>query len=388
MTRTILLLAPLFVDYVRALSAPPVFSCDLTLAPEQRWVGALDLLAAQSSFEESWQQAFAFHNASLFNGLGADQWASLADALTAFYPDQAAELRGLSGEFLRVYGQVVTFEYLAAWVYFHELAHTDLAVGAAAVRPECTGLLVQDEVGLISIGGKGRSRYFHGRACEPDVLCVPRDVSQAGEVVHGANMDQSPEAVRRLTLKVRFVDRNGVRFQGVDWYWFTTGVTRALAAGLASVQENWRTTSPVPTLGQVMTLIEAGEATPQVFVFRAALLNATAAGRQRTNNNFEALVAALSTVPLAAPFYVVVAGTRPGEGAILTRNETGIDGPDADATQDRAEVAVSASGVAYPRLPASGAGSLVQTNYDWWWVHAWSFVERHLFLFFFRCKPA
>jgi N-acylethanolamine-hydrolysing acid amidase len=129
-----------------ALSAPPVFTVDLTVPPEERWVGALDLISAGSTFEESWLPAFAYHNSSLFNGLASDEWATLAAALTAAYPSQAAELHGLSCEFLRVYGQVVTFEYLAGWVYFHELAHSDLAIEAAVARPECTGLLVQDEV--------------------------------------------------------------------------------------------------------------------------------------------------------------------------------------------------------------------------------------------------
>jgi len=60
-------------------------------------------------------------------------------------------------------------------------------------------------------------------------------------VLHVANMDQSPTAVRNLTLDVTFHHADGsVSHRGVDWYWFTTGVSRTVKAGLASLQENWR----------------------------------------------------------------------------------------------------------------------------------------------------
>ena len=55
--------------------------------------------------------------------------------------------------------------------YFHELAHTELQqdAGRGAVRRECTGLVLQDS---------------------------------AGAVWHSGNMDQSPPAVRNVTLQV------------------------------------------------------------------------------------------------------------------------------------------------------------------------------------------
>ena len=39
------------------------------------------------------------------------------------------------------------------------------------------------------------------------------------EPIHGSNMDQSPEAVRNVTLRVTFVNGSGTPvFEGVDWY--------------------------------------------------------------------------------------------------------------------------------------------------------------------------
>jgi len=242
-------------------------------------------------------------------------------------------------------------------VYFHELAHSSLATAASQVRPECTGILVQGT----------------GSGSGPNV-------------VHAANMDQSPEEVRALTLHVRFInsssmnatssdDDDGFLFQGVDWYWFTTGLTRAVKGNLASLQENWRSSETPLDVSAVFDDIKAG-VVPQVFVFRATLLStdATIVG------SFNQLLNHLATVRIAAPFYIVVAGVALGEGAVLTRNETGVVGPpggcgsiavghsESDSADDDNEASPYWwNGCEVPRLAADGSVSfVVQTNYDWW----------------------
>jgi hypothetical protein len=90
---------------------------------------------------------------------------------------------------MSVCGELVSYEYLCGWVYYHELAHTDLVESLSAIQPstrECTGLLVQEQ--------------------------------NAGRVLHAANMDQSPGDVRNITLQVQFVSKGIVLAQGVDWY--------------------------------------------------------------------------------------------------------------------------------------------------------------------------
>ena len=159
------------VPALLATSMPPTFVLDLSAPAESRWVGALALVAAEHSWDDSWQIIFAEHNATLFDRLNASAFAALGAALDAHYPTHAAELRGIAKDFGAVYKRSVSYEYLAAWVYFHELAHSDLLASRAAGR-ECTGIVAQDA---------------------------------QGSVHHIANMDQSPEAVRNVTLAVRFV---------------------------------------------------------------------------------------------------------------------------------------------------------------------------------------
>ena len=118
-------IAALLLLRASGTAVPPTFTVDLTLPPEQRWVGALELLP--HSWDESWAPIFAYHNATLFDALPDGTLAALARALDAHYPEHAAELRGLARSFGRVYpGRSVSYEYLAGWVYFHELAHTDV----------------------------------------------------------------------------------------------------------------------------------------------------------------------------------------------------------------------------------------------------------------------
>lgn len=291
-----------------SLSAPPSFTLDLDLPPRQRWRGALSKVLSTHSFEDSFLPVFAEHNLTLFQRLPATAWPVLTASIEKFWPEQADELRGISDEFV-AHGHQVSYEYLAGWVWFHELAHSS-ALHAAPGHPffdrECTALLAH---------------------------------SEAGATLHVGNMDQSPPAVRNATLRVRFVRGGATLFEGVDWYWFTTGLSRVVRKGVASLQENWRTSKTPTPLATMLERIAAGpsRATPQMFIFRAVLAVPTPLP-------YDALVAHLTHVPLAAPFYVVIGGPR-GAGAILARNESGSEGVD---------------------TLSSTAPWLVQTNYDRW----------------------
>ena len=96
-------------------------------------------------------------------------------------------------------------------------------------------------------------------------------------------------------------------FQGADWYWFTTGVTRAVRKGLVSLQENWRYAS-IEGVGKafnsVFRDIESG-VVPQTWVFRHTLTDPTP--------DFETLLLELSSNHLAAPYYIGMAGVNPNE---------------------------------------------------------------------------
>ncbi|KAK3288405.1 hypothetical protein CYMTET_4115 [Cymbomonas tetramitiformis] len=291
---------------------PPAFTVSLDLPARERWIGAVDLVLTHHTFGESFGAVFAEHNNTLFSDLTPDHYNELANSMRKYYPEQSDELEGISQSF-RTAGYIVTFEYLSAWVYFHELAHTELA--DPTFSRECTGIVTQD-------------RY--------------------GNLVHGRNMDQVPQAARNITLHLTFEKYQAVQFEAVDWYWFTTGVVTAVKRNLVSVQENWRfVASPLSSV-DVLSKISSGTV-PQVFVFRTLLLSTMdASGPLRNASNpgqsFTDAIDFLKAIPLAAPYYVIVAGKRSPDAAIITRSAEAVD----DITW----------------LDSASDWLLVQTNYD------------------------
>jgi len=105
------------------LAAPPTWTVNLSAPAAERWRGALSLIP--HSWEDSWAQIFEAHNTSLYSHVNTEQWAQLAAAMRQNYPEQAEELTGIQADFAAG-GHAVSFEYLVGWVYFHELAHSDL----------------------------------------------------------------------------------------------------------------------------------------------------------------------------------------------------------------------------------------------------------------------
>ena len=274
-----------FFYVASTLELPPRFVLDLGKPPQQRWEGALDLILSKHPFEESFLPVFQEHNKSLFNHLGPSDFKSLGEAVTKHFPETAGELQGIASNFGR-HGYEVSFQYLSAWLYFHELAHSDI-VGEMETR-ECTGIVAEN---------------------------------QDGHIVQLANMDQSPLAARNLTLRVQVIGAAGTfLFEGVDWYTLlSTGVSRAVKRGVASVQENWRTTE-VRQLKDVMADIQSGVIS-QMLVFRRAFESSQI-------RSFEDFVANVSSTRLAAPFYIVAGGTEASQGVAIARNLNGSDRTD------------------------------------------------------------
>jgi len=215
--------------------------------------------------------------------------------------------------------------------YFHELAHTDLQSATPTLGQECTAIVAQDATGA---------------------------------VLHGGNMDQSPASVRNVTLQLEFHDalsigqgRKQPLFRAVDWYWFTTGATRAVRKSVASLQENWRSVALRPH-AEVFAEIKRG-ILPQVWVFRHAL-------QTQPPPSWTQLLHTLSTTPLAAPFYIAAAGPGPGQGTIITRNLTGAIQVSTLSPPTRA---LGGEGEKTGREGEKGGDSeatwfLAQTNYD------------------------
>eukprot|EP00040_Diaphanoeca_grandis_P013583 m.68748 g.68748 ORF g.68748 m.68748 type:complete len:422 (+) comp23988_c0_seq1:257-1522(+) len=303
---------------VWSVETPPQFRLDTAQPPEHRWDGAVKAVLDVHAWDTGFGPSFAAHNASLFSHLPAEAFDVMVLALETYFPVNAAELQGIARQFGEL-GYPVSYPYLAAWVYYHELAHTDAASPGyrAHASKECTGIVTRS----------------------PD-----------GSVTHAGNMDQGPEAVRNVTLQVEFTHNDELVFSGVDWYWFTTGVTRAVRKGVASFQENWRTLGVQP-LNDTLAHIAQG-AVPQVFVFRAILTNNFSSIRcdepAVNATPFTAAIACARQVPLAAPFYIVASGFGGDhdEGVIITRSTGAVD----------SEVWLG-SNTTHPDF-------IVQTNYD------------------------
>ena len=169
---------------VLGLEAPPAFVLDLSKPPISRWKGAVEKVLKRHPYEYSFGLVFRNH-APLFDVLTAAQRSGISSAVQIHYPDTAAELMGISHEFAALGHEDVTFEYLTLWLYFHEIAHTELHQYAGIDTRECTAVVAE---------------------------------SAAGVMFHGGNMDQLPSAVRNLTLRVKFIDGAGkIVFEGVAW---------------------------------------------------------------------------------------------------------------------------------------------------------------------------
>jgi hypothetical protein len=286
-------------------STPPTFTLDLARAPEDRWTGVMDLFEAPP--QETWIPIFAYHNRSLFHRLTPRDFAFIANAVSQQFPEQAGELRSMSREFSRI-GFRVSFEYLCAWAYSHELGHMPRAPPAAD-RRDCTAIVSQDV---------------------------------QGGMHHVGLMDQDPIEIRWVVIHARIVRGGALLCEGSDWYWFTTGMTRMVRRGVATLQENWRTGAVDVARSVVFRDIGEG-VVPQSWAFRQALTTAAL-------DAFEPLLTHLAVMRLGAPYYVAVTGAHPSQAAVFARSN--VDEPG------------TVTGPGIERL--NGTWYLVQANDDRW----------------------
>lgn len=306
--RTALLLA-LRAVVAAASSKPPLFVVDLSKPAERRWDGAVAMIIDRHSYFHSFEQVFATHNRTLFNWVTPQQWSAMGQAVRRHYPEAASELSGIAAQFAELGLPEVSYEYMVGWLYFHELLHSDINH-----KPDKHSKALMDSNSIMD--------SIEGFLEEPKE-CTGVLIQMAdGSVIQGANMDQRPYAGRNLTLQVRFVDELGETvFEGVDFYaLLSTGLSRAVRKGLASVQENWRHGERRPG-ADVIQDIEDGVVS-QMLVFRHAFVSAHRAAKAGSPATFGGFLWMLSHVRLAAPFFVVTAGPDRGQGVIIARNLT------------------------------------------------------------------
>lgn len=280
MKRFFFLSVLVYIRTSKAFSAPPEFLLDLSKTPHERWQGAVGLILQQNSFESSFGATFASHNDSLFKNINSSTYEIISSSVEKYFPEMADELRGISEDFLS-HGYDVSFSYLAAWSWFHELAHTELATELLQHSKSCTAIIAQDV---------------------------------NGNIVHGRNMDQSPLEVRNITLRIEVVNGSAQVLTAIDWYWFSGGFMTAVKRGVASVQENWRV-ELIPAIS-VLEAIQANRATPQILAFRNALIPSTVT----TFDQVAATLCGTQALSFAAPEYIAIGGIRSGEGLVCARD--------------------------------------------------------------------
>ena len=157
---------------------------------------------------------------------------------------------------------------------------------------------------MSSINGWRRRSIAHALHCSRGILRTDDPRGQHGPVLKASV----------AALRVRCVDGSGgLKFQGVDWYWFTSSVTRAVRAA-------WR---PCGRTGEpILRRRRSQDARPHPHrPPRPPRLGVPQAPPDGAAAPFSALSSHLATVPLAAPCYAVAAGPS-GEGVVFSRNET------------------------------------------------------------------
>lgn len=186
----VLLILALALPGALGVISPPHAVIDLDEAPRQRMVPAVEALLSVTPFSSSFAPVFAHYNQSLFDSIGTDRMRDLLSWMDTHYPDTAEEIRGVASALCshpNGSSSTVSPEYLAAWTWFHELAHTSACSLPAAQMRACTAYLAKDE---------------------------------GGGVVHGRNMDQQPPEARYLTVSLDLRRGNTSVVRAVDWYWF------------------------------------------------------------------------------------------------------------------------------------------------------------------------
>ncbi|KAF4653026.1 hypothetical protein FOL47_010751 [Perkinsus chesapeaki] len=282
------MLLPVLLSFTKILSVgsiepaepAPRVVVDLSKRPSLRFKSAVDISLKTWQFNESFEPLFAQWNKTTFDQLTDDDYETFMSSLERYFPVQALELRGISDEFAR-HGHYVSYAYLAAWAYSHEIGHFR---EDPKVHHDCSALLVADK---------------------------------NGHVVHGRNMDQgAPDYARRVTLQLKYVNGGSVMsdVEALDFYWFAGGMVTAVTPDGLSMQENWRSVNKPKS--EIMQRIRDG-AVPHKYMFREMIFN-------NRVTDFDHAVDFLKKIPFGASVYIAVAGRGEFQGAILTRNETDV----------------------------------------------------------------
>lgn len=162
---------------------------------------------------------------------------------------------------------------------------------------------------------------------------VAQDIK--GNIYHGRNLDYPLiDVLKNLTMDLDFIQKGkiaytGTTFLGYVGLWTGQSPYKFTVSGNAREKGKWWENA-------ISALFK--RSSPVSWLIRDALNNA---------RNFEAAALQLSKTPIIADTYLIMGGTQPREGLVITRNR---DGP--------ADI--------WPLDPQKGEWFHVETNYDHW----------------------
>eukprot|EP00753_Platysulcus_tardus_P010836 PLAT3099.1.p1 GENE.PLAT3099.1~~PLAT3099.1.p1 ORF type:complete len:574 (-),score=160.51 PLAT3099.1:77-1798(-) len=137
-----------------------------------------------------------------------------------------------------------------------------------------------------------------------------------GFPLHIRTMDWDMEELKALTIEVEFRQRDRPLFTATSWAGYV-GVLTGMRHGAYALSINYRRTGRDPLKGLLTNLWRGAKADwPTGFLNRVVL---------EEDATYDAAVASLAASSLMAPVYIIVSGTRAGEGVVLSRNRSDED---------------------------------------------------------------
>ncbi|XP_071510924.1 acid ceramidase-like [Diadema antillarum] len=279
----------------------PAFVLNLDLKPEDRWTGLVKPKANEISFLIQDIKALIglFINETIGTEIIDGLFAAVVETLPEPY---SQEIKGIAYATNIPVGEIVLFNI------FYE------------VSSFCTAIVAQDKNGDIYHARNMDFGIFLGWDTKTDTWIVTERLKP---LLTNVEYQQGGKTVAR-----------GVHFAGY------IGLLTGLKPGVVSLNINSRHKfEQSGFLGFIKWVLGQRTAHFTGFALRDAVLMAT---------DFNSTVNHLSTVELLLPSYLIIGGTNPGEGAVVTRAQ--------GTTSDDIK-----------RLdPSKGEWFLVQTNYDNW----------------------
>lgn len=170
-----------------------------------------------------------------------------------------------------------------------------------------------------------------------------------GSIYHGRNLDYSFPGLQNLTLSASFQRDGKELYKGVVFLGYV-GLLTGLKQDAFAVSMDMREDADGLSLTEILegylrnafSYRTSGNAIG--FTIRDALDEA---------DNYQQAVKHLAYSQLVARAYIIVSGTQPGEGAVITRERRGVDN-----SHDREGI--------WPLDTETGAWYRVETNYDHW----------------------